>query len=215
MRMRMHVPMVMVMIVIVYNMSVVVLMTMAFMTGTAEESARLVRGEVGDNIAALLKAESNAGYMMSLKHTHHHLLIDREWHIHLCALHHSGPMLIADGMTKFQGDSDYGVMILICDSGEVDHQHRIEFESQHHGPAALRIKVDHITVGNLSVSCQSHRILRAAQTLPEETRFLGSPLIKIYLINLSIDKASLPFIRLADIAEHFSIDFHSSNLMIR
>ena len=70
--------------------------------GAAEEPARLMWREISDYGSAWCKLVRNSLKRMGLHHRIHDLLIHRQRHINRGSLHHSRPMLIAEGVSKFQ-----------------------------------------------------------------------------------------------------------------
>jgi hypothetical protein len=70
--------------------------------GTAEELARLMWREVSDYGFTWYKLVRNSLKRMGLHHRIHDLLIYRQRYINAGTLHNSRPMLIAEGVSKFQ-----------------------------------------------------------------------------------------------------------------
>lgn len=90
----------MVVMMVVFEIGVVV-------TRSAEKTSKLTGREERNNILPFLEIISNLVDVMGLHHRKHHLLVDSQGDIDLGALHHGGPMLVADGVAKLDTDADY------------------------------------------------------------------------------------------------------------
>lgn len=156
-------------VVIMHYVTVVMLMAVAFMSGTSKEPACLMRSEERYHVKPVLKLESNAWNVVCFKHTEHHLFVDRERHIYFSALHYGGPVLIADGMAKFKGDPDDCVMILIGYASKIHYQHRAQFEAEHNSFLILLIVVNDVAVHYVSVACKRDGIFRPADAFGKKS----------------------------------------------
>ena len=76
--------------------------------GAAEEPPRLVRGEVGHDLAARHELVADALEAMRVHDRGHHLAVDGERHVHAVALDEGGPVLVAERVAELdagaQGD---------------------------------------------------------------------------------------------------------------
>ena len=75
---------------------------MGYGLGAAEEPAGLMWREVSDYASAWCKLVRNSLKRMGLHHRIHDLLIYGQRNINVGSLDHSRPMLIAEGVSKFQ-----------------------------------------------------------------------------------------------------------------
>jgi hypothetical protein len=175
-------------------------MCVALVACAAEETAYLMRREIGDNLQTLLELVAYAFEMMSLHHGEHNLLVDSERHIYLGALHYGGPVLVADGVTKFHRTTEHCLGILLKKSTEVDDQHRAKLHAEHDSLLCLGIVGYDIAVNDLSVAFESHGILIILETLAEETAFLCSPLVEDNIIHITILDFVRPLMVAVDIA---------------
>src|SRR6267142_832531 len=84
------------------DMVMLMVVRMGHGLGTAEELARLMWREVSDHGFTWYKLVRNSLKRMGLHHRIHDSLIYRQRHINAGTLHHSRPMLIAEGVSEFQ-----------------------------------------------------------------------------------------------------------------
>ncbi len=181
--------------------------------GSAEEGAYLVRRHIWDYLLTLFKLICDIVDIVSLHNAQHHLSVDGERHIHLSALHHGRPVLVAYGMAEFYGDTDYLVGGLALELRQVYHEYGIEIEPQHNGLVGCRIKIKDIAVGDLRLAFQSHGIFYAGIALGEETAFLSGPLIEEYRFYLRVMKLVMPLV-VVYVADDFCENFHNKQLNV-
>ena len=212
-RMLMRMTMTLMMVMTVLSMSmrmhdVTMFMRMAFMTCSAKKTTNLMRSKIRNHLQALLKFECNPFNMVCLHNGKHDFLIYSERHINLRTFHYCGPVLITDGVSKFDSHPYDSVVVFTRKFCHIHHKNRTQFYAEHCSFISFRIKGDDITINNLRVASQSYGIFLPADAFPKETRFLSGPLVEEYKIYFGILEFLFPFRRNIHIAENLIIYFH-------
>lgn len=157
------------MLVIVYDMSVVMLVGVAFVACAAEKLAYLVRSHVWDHVESLLEVVCNSWDIVCLHYREHHLAVDGQGDIYLSAFDHGGPVLIAYGVSEFEGCAYDSVVILVGDPSKVDDEYGIQFKSEHSGFTVVGVVSHDVSIYNLCVSGDSYGIFFSGCAFGKET----------------------------------------------
>ena len=153
--------------------------------GTSEKPADLMRSEIGYYLETFLEFIGYSFEMMCLHDRKHYFLVDGKRHVDFRTFDHSGPMLVADGMSEFDRATDHCVSILVLERAHVNDEHRTQFDTKNHGFSGVRIICDHIAVDDLCMTFQSHGIFFTFKAFAEETALLSRPLVKNNIIDIT------------------------------
>ena len=121
---------------------------MAFVGCTAEKTAYLVRSEIRDNVSAGLELIGDSVDIVSLHDAEHHFLVNGERNVNSGAFNHSGPVLVAECVTEFNGYADYFFRLSVNEPGQVDDKHIAEIKPYNGSVAVYGVVSHNVAVGD-------------------------------------------------------------------
>ena len=147
--------------------------------------------------------------MVGIHDARHHLPIHGQRHVDLLVPHHGRPVLVAEGVTEFDG----ALQLLLVRPGieppEVDNQHVVQADIDHDGPVPIGIVGQNIAVEHPRIALQGHGIVAATVATGHETALLRRPLIQFDPFDIRTAQRLGP-VGHEDVADHFGIDFRLS-----
>ena len=179
----------------------------AFLTGTAEEPAHLMGSEEGDHFEAFVEVEGDAFDMVCLEDGHHDFTVDGKGDVDFGALDYGGPVLVADSVTEFDGDTDNIFGSATCDSAEVDNEDGTEVKAEDDGCVGVRVEGNDVAVDDMRVAFEGDGEFVSFVTLSEETAFLSGPLIEENGFDIETFELSGPLGAMR-VANNFGNNFH-------
>ena len=177
------------------------------MARSAEQAAYLVGRQVGDDFFAGAEGVVDVFDPVGAHDAFHHFLVHRERHHHPAALDHGGPVLVADGMSQFEGYVDDLFGRFAGQGGQVGDQHLVEPDAQHHHAPVGGVVFKDVAVEQLRVAFERYGIFGLAVARGGKTAFLRRPLVELDGFDVGVFRAGGPF-GVAEVADDGMVDFH-------
>ena len=114
--------------------------------GAAEQAARLVRSEVGNDLAARHELVGNAFEAVHVHHRRHHFSVHRERHVDAVALDQGRPVLVAQRVTQLDAGAQRDLGRNSRQTVEMNDHHIAEADPCDDGAGRLLVPEQHVAV---------------------------------------------------------------------